>query len=226
MDWMTIQARLGVSADGRPGRMTYAALIERIAGRELPLAGDLGSGLATHGPSYGIDASAMRLAAFLAQTAHESAGFTRTVESLSYSAEGLARTWPSRFAVGGRPGPLALRLAHRPEAIANTVYGGRIGNTGPEDGWRYRGRGLIQITGKDNYRAIGKALGLDLVTHPELAAQPTTAVLVSLEFWHGAHLNELADVEDMEGITRGINGGLTGLVERQALYARAIRVVS
>jgi putative chitinase len=164
-----------------------------------------------------------RQSAFLAQTAHESAGFTRLTENLNYSATGLATTWPGRFrGADGQPNALARALHRRPEAIANVVYANRMGN-GPEasgDGWRYRGRGLLQITGRAQYQRCGAALGLPLVEQPDLLAQPEPAVLSAAWFWQVNGLNELADAGDFEAITRRINGGLNGLAERRALWAK------
>lgn len=177
--------------------------------------------------------SPVRLAAFLAQVGHESGELTRLLENLNYSAPALASTWPARFAEDPQarvktPNGLALRLQRQPEAIANAVYGGRMGN-GPAasgDGWRFRGRGLMQLTGRANYAAAGADLGLDLVAHPELLEQPEHAAMAAAWFWASRGLNDLADRGDFEGITRRINGGLTGLAERRALWERAKAVLS
>src|SRR5690606_6779021 len=115
---------------------------------------------------------------------------------LNYSAQGLAAIWPARFrGADGKPNARALALARKPEAIANAVYGGRLGN-GPEasgDGWRYRGRGVIQTTGRANYRETGRALGVDLEGIPQLLEQPRYAALSAAWFWAEHGLNELAD---------------------------------
>lgn len=176
---------------------------------------------------YRID-SAPRIAAFLAQVGHESGQLTRSVENLNYSAERLAAIWPNRFAAGGRPNARAIQLARQPEAIANAVYGGRLGN-GPEqsgDGWRFRGRGLIQTTGRANYRATGQGIGADLEHAPELLEQPRYAALSAAWFWQEHGLNELADAGQFEAITKRINGGLHGLAERVALWETAKRVLA
>ncbi|MGP4958898.1 glycoside hydrolase family 19 protein [Pseudomonas helleri] len=183
-----------------------------------------------------------RIAAFIAQVGHESGQLTRLVENLNYSADGLANTWPNRYAEpdgkGGylkvlvkdrqrnKPNALGLSLAGKPEQIANNVYAGRMGNTAPGDGWKYRGRGLIQLTGKTNYRQCGEALGLDLLTQPELLEKPQHACMAAAWFWGSNGLNSLADKGDIETITRRINGGLTGLADRQAIYARALKVLA
>ncbi|WP_165678219.1 glycoside hydrolase family 19 protein [Metapseudomonas otitidis] len=177
--------------------------------------------------------SRARFCAFLAQAGHESADLTRLVENLNYGAAGLANTWPGRFAVDPTarqrvPNGLALRLERQPEAIANAVYGNRMGN-GPAasgDGWRYRGRGLFQITGRAQYQRCGRALGLSLVEQPELLERPEHAALSAAWFWEDNGLNALADAGDFEAVTRRINGGLTGLAERSLLWGRARAALS
>ena len=183
-----------------------------------------------------------RIAAFIAQVGHESGQLTRLVENLIYSADGLANTWPNRYAEpegkGGyvkvlvkdrqrnKPNALGLSLAGKPEQIANNVYAGCMGNTAPGDGWKYRGRGLIQLTGKTNYQLCGEALGLDLLTQPELLEKPQHACMAAAWFWSSNGLNSLADKSDIETITRRVNDGLTGLADRQAIYARALKVLA
>ena len=174
---------------------------------------------------YQIDVNPRRLAAWLATIAHESARLTMTVENLNYSAWGLAKTWPARYAdVIGEPNTTALRIARKPEQIANITYAGRMGNgtAGSGDGWRYRGRGLIQITGRDNYRASGNALHIDLITHPEQIENPFLAALSAAEWWHRNGCNVLADTGDMAAVTRKVNGGLAGLDDRRRLYSAAL----
>ena len=166
---------------------------------------------------WGID-TPVRLAAFLAQIAHESGQLRILAENLNYSVEALLRVFPRHFDVSQ-----AAAYARQPERIANRVYASRMGN-GAEvsgDGWRYRGRGLIQLTGRDNYAACGKALALDLIVQPELLEQPIAAARSAAWFWHRHDLNRFADTHDIESITRRINGGLTGLDDRKACYARA-----
>lgn len=158
----------------------------------------------------------LREAAFLAQVLHESAQLTRLVESCNYS--------PARLqAVFGKYFPsveMACAYAGQAQKIANRVYAGRMGN-GDEasgDGWRFRGRGLLQLTGRSNYRHCGAGLGLDLLANPDWLAQAEVASRSAAWFWANAHLNALADVGDTLGITRAINGGSNGLAEREALY--------
>jgi len=175
---------------------------------------------------YQIDTSHRRIAAWLATIAHESARLTRLVENLNYSATGLAQTWPSRYAdEEGRANYTAVRIARRQEDIANLTYAGRLGNgsAGSGDGWRYRGRGLIQITGRANYAASGAELGLDLILNPERLEEPYYAALSAAEWWRRHGCNELADTGDLAAVTRVVNGGLTGLDDRLRLYSAALR---
>jgi putative chitinase len=170
---------------------------------------------------YEID-TRERLAPFLAEVGTESAGFTRTVENLNYRAEGLLKTWPSRFTP-----ELAKQVVTHPDLIAEHVYGGRMGNKNPGDGWRYRGRGLMQVTGRANYEAVRDLLRErvqnvpDLIQLPEALAEPKWAALSAAAFWVDRGLNELADAGDFRAITVRINGGLNGLDDRRARLAQA-----
>jgi len=161
-----------------------------------------------------------RIAAFVAQVGHESGHLVRLVENLNYSADALRRTWPSRFNAES-----ASTAARKPEQIANIAYGNRMGNTATGDGWKYRGRGLIQITGRSNYAECGEALGLDLVNHPELLEKPQHACMSAAWFWASRGLNTLADAGKFDTITSRINGGQNGAADRQALYAKALKVL-
>ena len=162
-----------------------------------------------------------RQAAFIGQCSVESNNFKTLEENLNYSAEGLMRTWPSRFP----DMDTAEKYAHNPEKIANKVYAGRMGNTEEGDGWAYHGRGLIQLTGRDNYRNCGDALGLALITNPELLAMPKGAALSAGWFWNKHGLNELADAKDFETMTKRINGGTLGLDDRIAKINKALEVL-
>lgn len=162
----------------------------------------------------------LRVCAFLAQIGHESGGLQAVVENLNYSAEGLLKTWPTRFTAA-----TAAACARNPEKIANIVYANRMGNTAPGDGWKYRGRGPIQITGKNNYLACGKALGLDLVANPEKLEQPEYAARSAAWFWESNGLNALADADRFTDITRKINGGTNGLEDRKQRYKLALSVI-
>lgn len=168
-----------------------------------------------------------RVAAFLAQVGHESASFTRTVENLNYSAGGLLETWPNRFDIG-----TAKSAERSPQTIANIVYAGRMGNTETGDGWKYRGRGLIQVTGKANYEAIRDAMDArmgvlvpDFLALPDALIEPRWAALSAGAYWDEHELNLLADACDFDSITRRINGGLIGSADRNARYAKAKAVL-
>ena len=175
-----------------------------------------------------------RIAAFIAQTAHESGGYTMLVENLNYSDVTMAAVWPNRFAVLGSdkkpikengknvPNAFAKALHRNPEAIANTVYANRMGNGTIEsgEGWLYRGRGLKQLTGKDNVTRCGQALGVDLVSNPDLLLEPEYAARSAGWFWKANNLSKFADVEDLEGMTKKINGGLIGIADRKARYEK------
>lgn len=184
---------------------------------------------------YAID-TPQRIAGFLAQTAHESAGFTALTENLNYSAETMAVVWPNRFAEKGsdgkpvkengknKPNKFALALHRKPELIANVVYSGRMGNGPVEsgEGWKYRGRGLKQLTGKENYTKCGNALNTDFVNDPDLLLQPQYAALSAGWFWTTNKCSEFADKGDFEGLTKRINGGLIGLADRKSRYERVL----
>jgi putative chitinase len=161
-----------------------------------------------------------RVAGFLSQIGHESGGLAMLEENLNYKAETLMRVWPKRFPTL----EFAQQFARNPQKIANSVYANRMGN-GDEasgEGWKYRGRGLKQLTGKDNYTAFSKAIGTDFVADPDLLLQPVNAALSAGWFWSANNLNALADNGDVPGMTKRINGGTLGLEQRQALYAKAM----
>lgn len=173
---------------------------------------------------YGI-VTPTRQAAFIAQIGHESASFTRIQESFNYSAEGLRATFGKRISYSqaaklGRQANECIVPESRQIEIADLVYGSRYGN-GENEGWRYRGRGLKQITFKDNYAACGKALGLDLVRNPDLLLVEQNAALSAGWFWHANDLSGLADTGDFVRITKVVNGGTNGLSDRQVRWAQA-----
>ena len=176
--------------------------------------------------------SRVRQAAFIAQVGHESGQLRSLVENLNYSAEGLAATWRGRYrGSDGKPNAKAMALARKPEAIANDAYAGRNGNSQQGDGWRYRGRGLIQLTGRSNYRAAGEGLGLPLEAQPELLEQAEHAAQSAAWWWAQHGLNELADAGRFQDIGSIINTGAPGRVpngaaDRKALYELALKVLS
>ena len=181
-----------------------------------------------------------RIAGFLSQCAHESGGFERLQENLNYSADGMAGIWPRRFAVLGpdgkpakkdgknQPNKFALALHRKPEMIANVVYANRMGNGPTEsgEGWKFRGRGLKQLTGKDNHRACSAGLGVDLVENPDLLLEPVYAARSAAWFWATNKCNTFADAGDIEGLTKRINGGLIGIDDRKKRYASAMSSLS
>jgi predicted chitinase len=165
---------------------------------------------------HAID-TAPRIVHFLAQTLHESGCLRLTEENLNYSADGLLRVFPRYFPTRAD----AEACARKPERIGNRVYCGRMGN-GPEasgDGFRYRGRGLIQLTGKDNYRALARWCGQDVVAEPDRVGSEL-AVQSAVFFWERNALNDLADIDDLKAITRRINGGLNGFADRRELLEK------
>lgn len=161
-------------------------------------------------------AEPLHVAAFLAQIGHESAQLGRVEENLNYSSNGLHSVFPKYFTM-----ELAQSYARQPQRIANRVYANRMGN-GDEasgDGWRYRGKGLIQITGKENHEKCGRGIGLDLVSTPELLLETTNAASSAGWFWQSRGLNGIAD--DISKVTRVVNGGLNGIEDRKRLFKLA-----
>jgi putative chitinase len=162
-----------------------------------------------------------RQACFIGQCAHESGNFKTLQENLNYSAEGLMKTWPSRFPTK----EIADQYARQPAKIAGKVYNGRLGNTSEEEAAKYLGRGLIQLTGKENYEHCGSSLGVDLVGNPDWLLDPKYAALSAGWFWGKRGLNSLADASDIETMTKRINGGLHGIDDRKAKIAKALSVL-
>ncbi|MEM7507573.1 MAG: peptidoglycan-binding protein [Pseudomonadota bacterium] len=164
-----------------------------------------------------------RVAHLIGQCAHESMRFTHDTENLFYSAKRLVQVWPSRF----RSLTSAAPFAKNPEALANKVYGGRMGNTQPGDGFRFLGRGWIQLTGRDNYTTYGKMIGMDLAADPERATEPDIAWQLAAAYMatrtrSRKTLFAWADENNVEAVTRGINGGTHGLEDRRARTLRAL----
>jgi putative chitinase len=162
-----------------------------------------------------------RQSCFIGQCAHESGNFKVLQENLNYSAEGLMKTWPSRFPTK----EVADQYARQPAKIAGKVYNGRLGNTSEEEASKFLGRGLIQLTGKENYEHCGSGLGVDLVGNPDWLTDPKYAALSAAWFWNKKGLNSLADASDLETMTKRINGGLIGLDDRKAKIAKALSVL-
>lgn len=168
------------------------------------------------------------VAAFIAQTGHESASFSALVESLNYSQGALKTVFGHRLTdyqismLGRQPGEVSVPLS-RQKQIANLVYGGRNGNNQPDDGWNFRGRGLIQITGRTNYFDCGKGLKTDLIASPDLLTQPHYAAMSAA--WFYVTKGCLKFSGDIVKISRIINGGTNGLSDRQQRYSRALNAL-
>lgn len=157
-------------------------------------------------------------AMFMAQMDHESGGFKSYEENLNYSAAGLRKTFGKYFKTDAE----AQAAARNPEMIANKVYGGRMGNIDPGDGYKFRGRGAIQLTGRDNYARAGEALGLDLVNNPDLAKDPENAAKIAAWYWKSRNVGEAARAGNVEAATRKINGGLNGVDDRRTKYEKYV----
>ena len=166
---------------------------------------------------------------FLAQGAAETGGFVIYEESGAYSAEGLLKIFPKYFKSLAE----ARAYAKKPQAIFNKTYGGRLGNTLPGDGYKYRGRGIFQITGKGAYKEYGDKLSLDLVNNPELAAIPANSIKIAIAYWNDLKLSNWADSDDILAVSRGINGGNpkrniqpNGMVDRKSWYAKIQKMLN
>lgn len=173
-------------------------------------------------PDYEIN-TPQRIAAFLAQCKHESGNFTAIRENLNYRAESLIKVWPRYFPSM----EVAIQYAHNQERIANRAYANRMGN-GPEesgDGWRYCGRGLIQLTGKDNYQAFADSIQTPVEEVPAYLETFEGAAQSACYFWEDRHLNVFADAGDIKAMTKIINGGYLGLEDRQKNYQMIIGIL-
>ncbi|MYZ53686.1 glycoside hydrolase family 19 protein [Malikia spinosa] len=194
-----------------------AAATECTLLRASLLLAPLQSAMAKHGIN-----TSKRAAAFLAQLSVESARLTRLEENMKYSAERLVAVWPRRF----KSVADARQFANNAEALANYVYAGRMGNSAPGDGYRYRGRGFIQLTGKANYRAFSLASGVDVVANPDRLLEPKHAAESAAWFWQSNGCNELADAGDYVRISKRVTGGTHALSERIALTTTALAHIS
>ena len=177
-------------------------------------------------PKYGINTE-RRMAHFISQTSHESNNFRSLEENLNYSEKSLLAVFGRYF--GAAPKANAAEYARNPEKIANRVYNDefrkyKMGNTQPGDGWRFRGRGLKQLTGRENYTGFGKFMGMSAEEAAEYVATPKGAVESACWFWDTKKLNNIADTDDVVKMTKIINGGNIGLADRQARYKKAMEV--
>jgi putative chitinase len=222
-----------IKVDGDFGPASYAALMSFVGQQNQvnQLRSDLGKAMAKHFPGVGLD-TPLRVAHALAQQSVETGGFSKLVENLNYSVAVLRRTFgPSRISdadcnrLGRQPGAGALSPAAQ-EQIANIVYGGafgkkQLGNDQVGDGWKFRGRGAKQTTGRFNYNDVKTVTGIDVVGNPDLLADPDMAVQAACIFWSKKNCNQFADRDDILGLTKAVNGGTNGLPERRAALARA-----
>lgn len=188
--------------------------VKRLAG----MAGNAAS-LASEAISSGIT-DPRKLALFMGQMAHESGGFGSLSENLNYSSmDRIRAVFGKNKAIAGMSDDQLQGLVRNPDALANAVYGNRMGNTEPGDGAKYKGRGFVQLTGKDNYTAASKALGIDLVKNPELASDPDTANKIAVWYWKSRVEAKGAD-SSIEASTKAINGGFNGMDDRKAQTAK------
>jgi len=171
---------------------------------------------------FGID-DVRKQAAFIGQCSHESGHFKKLEENLNYSADTLNRLFGHKFKLGE-----IEQYAHQPQRIANRIYANRMGNRDEAsgDGWLYHGRGIVQLTGHDNFWHFGQSVGMDFVHNPAPVSQPMYAAMSGGWFWATHGCNPLAEVENWEGLTRRINGGTIGLNERIALTKQALDILS
>ena len=209
-----------IAVDGDFGAQSWATLMAYVGQKpkgEMHVA--LGRAAVEHFAAAGID-TGLRIAHCLAQSSVETGGFTRLVENLNYSALRLTQVWPARF----RNIAAAQPYAHNPEALANKTYGGRLGNIQPGDGWKYRGRGTKQTTGRDNYEVVESVTGMNVVSNPDQLADPDKGTLAGCVYWKERGCSALADADDIQALTRRINGGVNGLVDRKIALTRAKRI--
>lgn len=195
LDIRKMQAALAVTTDGIAGPNTWRALFARC-GAKPSMAGELALAANRRFIEYGITDNGLRLAHFMAQLIHESGGF-RYMEEI----------W----------GPTKAQRGYEGRAdLGNHIAG---------DGYRFRGRGPIQLTGRANYRAMGQRIGIALEAHPDIAAVPSIGLWTALEYWRSRDLNALADADDIEAVTRKVNGGLNGFSDRKAALAKVKGIV-
>jgi putative chitinase len=227
INWKQVQLRLTAAGfpcvpDGVPGPMTLAALYAYAANRQpdaaLLVRGKVG---AARFAEFGMTTPA-RVAEFIAQCCNETGGFRVFEENLNYRAETMLRLWPTHFT------PAQARAAvGNPVEIASRAYGGRMGNAPypSRDGYTYRGRYDLQLTGKANYRRFGDLIGIDLVTNPD-AAPPEAGPLIALEFFKLGNVNAAVDRGDFREARRITNGGSIGLDEVARIRGRLLQVLA
>ncbi|WP_404713210.1 glycoside hydrolase family 19 protein [Sphingomonas sp. MMS24-J13] len=230
IDWAKVQAalmRAGYTCgkiDGDPGVKTFTALFAFAADRQPDeTIAALGRAGAAWLRDDAICGTPQRLAEFVAQCCNETGGFVRFEEDLRYSAAGMLKTWPTHFTPSQ-----AIAAVGRPIEIASRAYGGRNGNAPypSRDGYTYRGRGMLQLTGKSNYALYGMLLNLPLLDRPDLAADPADSLLIAREFWRRGRLNDAIDKGDFVKARQITNGGSIGLTAVAAIRARLLQVLA
>jgi len=222
IDWRLVQKKLGLTQDGIAGRDTFGTLLKVVAPTaKADIIASLANACIVHLPEYGATDSPQRLADLLAQTANETGGYTTFVENLNYSAAALVRVWPSRFTLAS-----AGQYAYKPELIAQRAYGDRMGNKTLEEGWIFRGRGMLQLTGRANYEATDRRLGLGLDTNPDLAAVPALSLLIALDFYRENKVWAAIDASDTDRARKITNGGSIGLDHVNALRKKLLGVLT
>lgn len=232
IDWKQAQLRLGSAAgpvDGIPGPATFLALMCYTARRQPSTSlRMIAREMARLLPNSGIMDKPERLAEFLAQTCHESAGWSSLEENLRYSAKRLMAVWPRRFPTLASARPYAWDPSdpdREDVRLANLIYGGRMGNeddgTDDNDGWDYRGRGILQHTGADEYDQLKHRLGLT----PDQVAEPAGAVAAAIDYWLRRKVNDPVDKNDFKASRKAVNGGHIGLTEVAALRERALKIL-
>lgn len=202
--------------------VTIEQLQKATGSKDIARLTQIAKGLNETLTKYNIN-TPLRINHFLAQVLHESGNLTKTKENLLYSAAGLASTFKKYFINEEAAKPYAKQQ----DKIANYVYANRMGN-GPEssgDGAKYKGRGFIQVTGRQNYESITKELGIDFVNHPELLESLEYASLSAGWYWNKCKLNTYADKDDILTITKKINGGTNGLDDRKANLAKLKTII-
>lgn len=245
------QKREKLGIDGIVGNITWSRLMSVTEGSQTALTLDrfksVFNNLSDEDATSWFDAfeSAMtkyeintpnRVAAFLANISHECNNFRNLEESLNYSATRLAQVWPNRYSATGKsngsPNDLAVSIAGNPVLVASYTYANRMGNGGPDtkDGWNYRGRCPIMVTGRDNYRAASNEIGIDLVSNPDQALDPKVGALISAHFWYSNGINQYADQNDFDGCCDKVNigrktaaeGDAVGYAQRLAVYRKLL----
>lgn len=214
-------ARYPVTIDGQLGPQSLGALLAFVGrGPVTQLTTELGEAADQWLPAARIN-TALRLRHALAQWAVETGGFRQLEENLDYSVDRLIAVWPKRFPSHAS----ALPYAGHPIALANKNYGGRFGNSGPNDGWTYRGRGPTGLTFRDNYSEAARLTGLDLVGDPDAVAEPDTGLRVACAYWTARQINEVADRNDVGAVRQLVNGGAIGLDDAKRFLARASIII-